>query len=56
MGCILWSQTGPEPIIGIKVNKSINIANCGVNRIKRDKRKAILLNFSYFPSVYFSVI
>ncbi len=56
IGCIRWFQTGPEPISGNNVVKSINIANCGVKRIKRDNKNPNLLNFEYLPSVYFSVI
>ncbi len=34
----------------------MNIANCGVKRMKRDTKKPNLFNFDCFPSVYLSVI
>ncbi len=36
--------------------KSMNIANCGVKRIKRDNKNPILLKYSYLPFVYFNVV
>ncbi len=36
--------------------KSMNIANCGVKRIKRDNKNPILFKYSYLPFVYFNIV